>query len=180
MKAYNYGLTSLPTSNSPSRANEIPTIDVDEGRVTIKIISGKSHGVESVKELAYTPVWYFDITLRPSGQLIQALPKGWNAFAYILRGSASCDVGDDATIVGQYHIVVFDLEGDSVSIKAEGEARVILVAGQPLDQEVVQYGPFVLGSEEQVEQAMVDFQRCRNGFERARGWKSRVGRGLVR
>ncbi len=49
------------------RAAEIPTINVDDGNVTIKIISGQSHGTDSVQELAYTPVWIFDITIKPGG-----------------------------------------------------------------------------------------------------------------
>lgn len=55
----------------------------------------------------------------------------------------------------------------------------VLVAGQPLDQKVVQYGPFVLNSEEEVYQAMMDFQTQSNGFERAKGWKSEIGKTMV-
>lgn len=53
---------------------------------------------------------------------------------------------------------------------------VVIVAGQPLDQPVVQYGPFVLNTNEQVYQAMLDFQSNSNGFERAKGWKSVIGK----
>ncbi len=55
----------------------------------------------------------------------------------------------------------------------------VLIAGQPLDQKVVQYGPFVLNSQEQVYQAMVDYQSHANGFERAAGWKSEIGKSMV-
>jgi quercetin 2,3-dioxygenase len=55
---------------------------------------------------------------------------------------------------------------------------IVLVAGLPLDQEVVRYGPFVLNSEEQVYQAMRDFQSHSNGFERGRGWRSDIGKGV--
>lgn len=119
------------------RAKEIPEIEVDDGKVSVKIISGESHGTESVRELAYTPVWIFDITIRPGGTITQELPKGWNAFAYILSGSAAFGAGDDQTTVGQYHNVVFKQEGDSavaaVSADATEAARFILVAGQPLE-----------------------------------------------
>jgi len=60
------------------RASEIPTIDLDDNKVHVKIISGQSHGIDSVKELAYTPVWIFDIEIRPGGKITQELPKGWN------------------------------------------------------------------------------------------------------
>ncbi|KAA6409926.1 MAG: pirin [Lasallia pustulata] len=165
------------------RASEIPKIDVDDKKVHIKIISGQSHGTDSVQELAYTPVWIFDVTIKPGGKLTQPLPAGWNAFAYTLAGSMAFGVGKDQTTVGEYHNVVFEQKGDSVSAEvsqgAKGDGRFILVAGLPLDQKVVQYGPFVLNSQEEVYQAMLDYQSNSNGFERAAGWRSEIGKSMV-
>jgi len=165
------------------RAKEIPTIQVDEGNVTVKIISGQSHGTDSVQELAYTPVWIFDITIKPGGKVTQPLPIGWNAFAYTLKGSTAFGVGKDQTTVGQYHNVVFEQKGDSVSAEVAKEAKedgqIFLVAGLPLDQKVVQYGPFVLNSQDEVYQAMLDYQSHQNGFERAKGWESEIGKSML-
>jgi len=105
------------------RAKEIPTINVDDGKVTIKIISGQSHGTDSVQELAYTPVWIFDMILKPGGKVTQPLPTGWNAFAYTLSGSTIFGVGKDRTAVGQYHNVVFEQTGDSVSAEVPESAK---------------------------------------------------------
>lgn len=52
----------------------------------------------------------------------------------------------------------------------------MIIAGQPLDQPVVQYGPFVLNTDDQVYQAMLDYQSNSNGFERAKGWRSEIGK----
>lgn len=164
------------------RAKETPTISVDDGKVTIKIISGQSHGTDSVRDLAYTPVWIFDITVAPGGKVIQELPKGWNAFAYTLAGTTSFG-REDQTTIGQYHNVVFEKEGDSVVAEVSKEAsesgRFFLVAGLPLDQDVVQYGPFVTTTQEGIYQAMMDFQTNSNGFERAKGWRSEIGKSMA-
>lgn len=166
------------------RAAEIPSVDVDEGRATIKVISGQSHGIDSVKDLAYTPVWILDITLRPGAKVSQPLPKGWNAFSYILEGSVVYGQGEDKTEVAQFHNVVFEPTGDVVNIEAAPgatkDARVVIVAGTPLDQQVVQYGPFVLNSKEGVYQALMDYQSHSNGFERAKDWQSEIGKSMVR
>ncbi|KAI9811010.1 MAG: hypothetical protein M1832_001087 [Thelocarpon impressellum] len=165
------------------RAAEIPAIDVDEGRVHIKVISGQSHGVDSVKELAYTPVWIFDVTIKPGGKIEQALPAGWNGFAYTLAGSTTFGAGADATEVAQYHNVVFEQKGDTVQAEVAADAkedgRFFLVAGLPLDQKIVQYGPFVLSSQQEVYQAMLDYQSHANGFERAKGWRSEIGKSMT-
>lgn len=105
------------------RAKEIPTIKVDDDKVTIKIISGQSHGTDSVKELAYTPVWIFDITVKPGGKVTQDLPAGWNAFAYTLQGDIAFGVGKDQTTVSKYHNVVFEQKGDSVTAEVSKDAK---------------------------------------------------------
>ena len=165
------------------RAKEIPKVEIDDGKVTVKIISGRSHGTDSVKDLAYTPVWLLDIAIQPGGRISQELPEGWNAFAYTLSGSTTFGVGKDETTVGQYHNVVFEQNGDSVSASVSADAKedghFILVAGLPLDQKVVQYGPFVTTSQDAVYQAVMDFQTHSNGFERAKGWRSEIGKSMV-
>ena len=105
------------------RAKEIPTITVDNDKVIVKIISGKSHGTDSVKDLAYTPVWIFDVIIRPGGKISQDLPEGWNAFAYTLEGSTNFGKGEDKTTVGQYHNVVFEQKGDSVVAEVSDDAK---------------------------------------------------------
>ncbi|KAK3044408.1 hypothetical protein LTS18_001373 [Coniosporium uncinatum] len=165
------------------RASEIPLAETDEGKVKVKVISGQSHGVDSVQELAYTPVWFLDVTVQPGGKLQQNLPVGWNAFAYTLDGNAQFGAGKDATTIAQYHNVVFNQEGDVVCVEVDKDekeaARFILVAGLPLDQKVVQYGPFVMNTQEEVYQALMDYQTFSNGFERAEGWESEIGRTMV-
>lgn len=104
------------------RAAEIPTVDVDAGRATIKVISGQSHGIDSVKDLAYTPVWILDVLLRPGAKVTQPLPKGWNAFSYVLEGSAWYGQGDDRTKIEQFHNVVFEQDGDVVHVETDADA----------------------------------------------------------
>ncbi|KAF2756677.1 hypothetical protein EJ05DRAFT_532524 [Pseudovirgaria hyperparasitica] len=171
------------------RAGEIPRVVVDAGRVEVRVISGRSHGVDSVRELAYTPVWLLDVRIRPGGRIVQALPVGWNAFAYtiagttVFGGAGGDGQGGGQQTVPQHHNVVFEQRGDTVLAEVPGDAaetgHFILVAGVPLDQEVVQYGPFVLGSREEVYQALRDYSTCSNGFERAEGWRSEIGRAMM-
>lgn len=106
------------------RANEIPQIEVDGGKVTIKIISGQSHGTDSVQELAYTPVWIFDIIIKPGGKVTQELPVGWNAFAYTLSGSSLFGTaGKDQQTVEKFHNVVFEQKGDAITVEVDPSAE---------------------------------------------------------
>ena len=165
------------------RAAEIPKAEVDNGKVTVKVISGRSYGVDSVQELAYTPVWLLDVTIRPGGKFVQSLPANWTAFAYTLDGTTTFDTGATTQQVPKYHNVVFEQKGDQVIAQtpagASEDARFILVAGMPLDQPIVQYGPFVLTEPGQVRQAMMDYSTFSNGFERAEGWQSEIGKAMM-
>lgn len=109
------------------RAASIPTLDLDDKKVHIKVISGKSHGVDSVKELAYTPVWILDVEIRPGGKVDQELPVGWTAFAYVLSGNSSFGPGEKAKSFSQFHNVIFEQEGDLISASvpetADGNGR---------------------------------------------------------
>jgi redox-sensitive bicupin YhaK (pirin superfamily) len=165
------------------RASEIPSVDVDDGKVHVKVISGQSHGVDSVKELAYTAVWLLDVAIQPGGKISQPVPDGWTAFAYVLEGEALAGTKGSQTPIPQYHNVVFEKDGDVVHFEvdsgADTSARLVLIAGPPLDQPVVQYGPFVLTSKEDVYKALMDYQTHSNGFERAKDWQSEIGKSMM-
>ncbi|KAI2642174.1 RmlC-like cupin domain-containing protein [Xylaria nigripes] len=159
------------------RAKEIPNVDIND-KVHVKVISGQSGGVDSVKDLAYTPVWILDFEIKPGGKVTQALPVGWNAFSYQLEGTAIFGAGDGRRTVNQYDNCVFDVAGDVVNVEVPEDsttnARFVLIAGQILDQKIVQYGPFVLNTPEEVRQALYDYQFNINGFERAKDWTSKI------
>lgn len=165
------------------RASEIPEVEADDGKVKVKVISGRSYGVDSLKELAYTPVWLLDVTVKPGGKITQNLPSSWNAFVYTLEGEIAFGAGKDQQMVSKWHNVVFEREGDAIIAEVpEGsreDGRFILIAGTPLDQNIVQHGPFVLNSKDEILQAIFDYQTSSNGFERARDWESSIGKALA-
>lgn len=158
-------------------ANEIPHVQLDNGKVYVKVISGNCGGVDSVKDLAYTPVWYLDIEIKPGGSISQPIPQDWNAFAYVFEGSAVFGYKTEGRRVAAKHdAVFFSRQGDQVDIQVpetgDGSAHLLLIAGQVLDQPVVQRGPFVMNSQLEIHEAFEDFYMHKNGFERARDWRS--------
>lgn len=168
----------IEPSYQEKKAAEIDTARPADG-VTIKVISGKSHGVEGFVR----PVggcWFLDVRLeQPGASVFQEIPEGWTGFAYIITGAAQ--FGEEATPTDKHNTVVFSAEPGQNGVlitRPEGsteETRVLVIAGEPLDQPCVQHGPFVVTSQREVLQAMVDYQTGRNGFENAPAWKSKLG-----
>jgi len=153
--------------------DEIPVAHPEgvDGPVEVKVISGKSHGVESpVRPLG--GCWFFHIVFKKGTTIFQDLPSGWTSFLYTLKGSVT--IGGDAIPVFNTAILSSDASQTGVSLSGVEETELVLVAGEPLDQKVVQYGPFVMTTREEIQSTLLDYQTGRNGFERAHTWKSEI------
>ncbi|KAH0449521.1 hypothetical protein IEQ34_020213 [Dendrobium chrysotoxum] len=146
---------------------------VQKQGVDVRIIAGEAFGVRS-PIYTRTPTMYLDFTMNPGAQLHQLIPEGWNAFVYIIDGEGV--FGDEGSSPAWSHHTLVLSNGDGVRAwnKSEKSLRFLLIAGQPLNEPVVQYGPFVMNTHEEIEQAFEDYQFCKNGFEKARYWKRRA------
>lgn len=139
--------------------------------VEVKIIAGEAFGVRS-PVYTRTPTMYMDFTMQPGSQLHQPIPEGWNSFVYIIEGEGVFG-REKASPVSAHHCLVLG-PGDGLSVwnKSGKPLRFALVAGQPLNEPVVQHGPFVMSTPAEIQQAMEDYYYGRNGFEKARHWSS--------
>lgn len=166
------------------KAAEIATARPADG-VAITVVSGESHGVAGFVR-PESPCWFLDVRLAPGRTVWQPVPAGWTAFAYVLAGHLQVGAGAEAAPVGRHHTVTLSSEPAQNGVQlsapdgADGETRFVLVAGEPLDQPVVQYGPFVVNTQRQAMEAVADYQMGRNGFERAPEWKSKIGSAMRR
>jgi len=146
-----------------------------DGPVKIKVISGKSHGIESpVRPLG--GCWYFHVIFNKEASIFQDIPTGWTSFLYVLKGSVR--VGSEPISHDPFHTLVLSTDDGQNGVKLTATAddtEFVLIAGEPLDQTVVQYGPFVMTNREEIQQTLRDYQTGRNGFEKAHTWKSEIG-----
>ncbi|KAJ7567035.1 hypothetical protein O6H91_02G129100 [Diphasiastrum complanatum] len=148
---------------------DIPKVECNGVRVSV--IAGESLGIKS-PVYTRTPTMYLDIVLQPGAVLHQPIPEGWNAFAYILEGEATFGTVDSPTISAHHTVQLSPGDGVSIWNKPGSASRVVLIGGQPLNEPVVQYGPFVMNTWDEIKQAVHDFQHARNGFEKAGSWHS--------
>ncbi|KGK37133.1 hypothetical protein CAS74_004341 [Pichia kudriavzevii] len=162
------------------RAEEIPIVKPND-KVEVKVISGKSYGVESVKELAYTPMDYYWFTVLPGGEFEQEIKPEFNGFLYVLNGQVELETQSKPELINEHHSVFFKRDGDYIRGRVPASSKktdFVFIAGQALDQPIVQYGPFVETSKEEIYNAFNDYQSATNGFENAKGWASDIGSGV--
>jgi len=136
-------------------AGDLPRFATDEG-AEVTVIAGESHGVAGAVTREATAPLYLDIHLPAGGRFAQTLQAGHNAFLYVYRGEV--EVAGNAVPVQRMAILSNDADADGVVIESARESRVLLIAGQPLKEPVVQYGPFVMNSEQEVYQALADYR----------------------
>jgi redox-sensitive bicupin YhaK (pirin superfamily) len=137
-------------------AESIPEYTSSNG-VTVRVIAGQSNGVEGVISRETTEPIYLDVHI-PAGASFQTdIPATHNAFVYVYRGAVA--IGD--TRVDSRRMGILDNNADSVALTATEDARFILVAGKPLNEAIVQYGPFVMNTQEEIHQALDDYRNGR-------------------
>ncbi|NHH98931.1 Pirin [Candidatus Nitrosotalea sp. FS] len=143
-------------------ANKIPIVQND--KVKVKIIAGESMGKQAAIETR-TPIMYLHFTLQPGVKVTQTVPQNYNAFAYVVNGEGL--FGDKQKSAYKEQAVLFKQDGDKITIKVPDNATspldVLLIAGVPLGEPVARYGPFVMNTEEEIEQAILDYNSGRMG-----------------
>ena len=145
------------------QAEQLPKLRTAEG-VDVTVIAGASHGVQGAVTRDITQPLYLDVHMPSGSRFEQTLPADHNAFLYVYRGEVS--IAGRAVPVQRMAILANAAQADGVVIEASADARLILVSGRPLNEPIVQYGPFVMNTEQEIYQALTDFRDGRLG-ERA-------------
>jgi redox-sensitive bicupin YhaK (pirin superfamily) len=136
-----------PAAYRDISANDIPVVD------GVKVIAGKFRETTGPIHGGATDPYYFDIHLDAGGTFEAALPSGHHAFLYAYEGEAK--VGDK---VLPHRAAGLLSDGEVVKVSSDKGGKVLLLAGKPLREPIVQYGPFVMNTREEIERAIADYQ----------------------
>jgi quercetin 2,3-dioxygenase len=139
-------------------ARDIPELPLPGGAGSLRVIAG-NYGGRSGPARTFTPMNVWDIRMAKGSNRF-TLPAGWTTLLVVLEGTIQVN---DRDIAREAQVAVLDRAGEQVQIEAAGEARVLLLAGEPIDEPVVGYGPFVMNSRQEIMQAIEDFNSGRFG-----------------
>jgi redox-sensitive bicupin YhaK (pirin superfamily) len=132
---------------------DIPTVELPDGTGLARVIAGELLGAEGPAR-TFTPINVWDVRLNRDADLTLDLPDGHTAMLVVLAGHVTVNGSEGA---GEAEMVLLSREGDAVRVHADGDAIVLILTGQPIDEPIVGYGPFVMNSEAEIRQAIDDF-----------------------
>jgi quercetin 2,3-dioxygenase len=137
--------------------SDIPVVMLPGGAGEARVIAGPFSGVTGPAH-TFTPINVWDLSLKPGADLRLALPNGHTSMIVVLTGRVTVD---DTQEAGEAEVVLLGREGDEIFVHADADAKFLILTGEPIDEPIVGYGPFVMNTEEEIRRAAEDFERGR-------------------
>jgi redox-sensitive bicupin YhaK (pirin superfamily) len=148
---------TAPPAYQPITAAQIPEVWL-EGGAKVRVVAGQYGGARGPAR-TFTPITLLDVDLSAGARLPISLPASYNVLAVVARGRVSA--GDFSAVAGE--LLLFNNDGEKIELGAAEDAHVIVLSGEPIAEPIVQYGPFVMNSVEEIQQAMLDVSRGKFG-----------------
>jgi len=138
---------------------DIPTVQLPGDGGKVRVIAGEYDGHRGPAR-TFTPMDVWDVRLNQGHSTGFAVPEGRTLALVVLRGTV---VVNGRQVAREAQMVLLDRAGSDVSVEASSDATLLLLSGEPIDEPVVGYGPFVMNSPEEINQAMDDFSSGKFG-----------------
>ena len=139
--------------------SEIPAAPLANGAGTVRVIAGQYENAKGPAQ-TFTPMNVWDLRLTASGSTTVSAPAGWNTALIVLNGQIKVN---SERVVQDGAMVVLSAQGSDCFIETLSDASVLLLSGEPIDEPVVGYGPFVMNTRSEIEQAIHDFNSGKFG-----------------
>ena len=135
----------------------IPAVVLEDNAGMIRIIAGNFNGTQGPAK-TFTPINLWDIRLNKSKSLALDLEDGYTTSVLVLKGKV---VVNDEKTVNKSELVLFERNGEYILLAATEDATLLLMNGEPIAEPIAGYGPFVMNTQEEVKQAITDFNTGR-------------------
>jgi redox-sensitive bicupin YhaK (pirin superfamily) len=142
----------------PITADQIPRVELADGAGAVRVIAG-DYGDGRGPAHTFTPISMLDVSLTAGGRLPVELPRSYNAMAVVAKGRVRA--GAETARAGE--LLLFAHDGERLELTADEDSHVLVLAGEPIEEPVVAYGPFVMNSFDEIRQAVTDVNQGRFG-----------------
>ena len=137
---------------------QIPAVALPDGGGSIRVIAGAFDG-NAGPARTFSPINVWDVRLAPGKTVALPQPEGWTTMLVVLAGTVMVN----GTLLREKQMATLSTAGTGVTIEANGDAKLLLLAGEPIDEPVVGHGPFVMNSQQEIIEAIADFNSGKFG-----------------
>lgn len=138
---------------------QIPHADLGSGSYA-RVIAGELNGVKGPAQ-TFTPVNLFDLRLKAGTRVELSLSAGHNSALLLMKGDVAVNTAQRAT--GEAQIVLLGAPGEKVALEAKQDSTLLAMSGEPINEPVASYGPFVMNTQQEIVQAVADYRAGRMG-----------------
>lgn len=149
---------STPAHYQAITKDQMGKVQLPANAGVVNVIAGDFNGTKGAAK-TYSPVNVFDIKLNKDGEVSTTLPQNYNTALLVVNGSVEVN-GENAA---EHSFVLFKNEGESITIKAAENSVVLLLSGEPLNEPIASYGPFVMNTQEEIYESIQEFQSGKFG-----------------
>lgn len=150
---------STPPAYQSITDGDIPQVTLPDNAGLARVIAGELDG-HTGPARTFSPMRILDLRLNAHSLTTLNLPDGWNTALVVLKGTVQVN---NQEVVREAQLVVLDAKGENVTLEANNDAVVLVLSGEPLNEPVEGYGPFVMNTREEINQAIDDFNAGRFG-----------------
>ncbi len=139
--------------------DEIPVVELAGGAGRLRVIAGECHGRKGPAR-TFSPVHLYDLRLKARYQTELSLPDGFTMSVFVLQGRV---VINGAQAVGEAEIALLGRKGERVALQAEEDTTILVLGGEPIEEPIARYGPFVMNTQAELAQAVEDYRAGKMG-----------------
>lgn len=136
----------------------IPTVNLPGGG-TARVIAGELLGAEGPAR-TFSPVGLWDVRLKAGEEETLHVPRGHTAAVFLLHGAVTVN---GTSALDERDMAVLDTSGEEFTVRAGGDATLLVLSGEPIDEPIAAHGPFVMNTDEEIRQAFADYRAGRFG-----------------
>jgi quercetin 2,3-dioxygenase len=149
---------SAPAHYQAITADKMGKVELPDNNGQVNVIAGQFNGVQGPAN-TYSPVNLFDIKLKKGGEATITFPENYNTALLVINGSI--EVNNEKA--AEHSFVLFKNEGDEITLRASEDSVVLILSGEPINEPIASYGPFVMNTQEEIYEAIEEFQSGKFG-----------------
>ena len=152
----------IPANYQHIKNEDMPVVQNKDKSITLKVVAGEFNDKKGLIK-TQTDVNVYTVSTKSEGVMKITIPKDHNALIYLLDGEVL--VNAEVTLKkGAAQMITFNQDGDAFQFEARKESNLLILSGEPIDEKIVQYGPYVMNTQTEIMEAMRDFQQGKMGF----------------